>query len=313
MVALLKNGPMTGMFINHNLILILFSISLLACSGKRVTYKEFTNQFDSKYNLSLGESESSVYFTTIAELDPIKRNSLSLYTDLDGDGVVDYHDQDIDGDGIHNYADSYPMDAQIGGEDLNGDGIIDFIFNEKYQELQRMYKDKEVHLVFNNSYELDSLTYNTLIDQDFLKNIKDLKCISFSSLDLNKYADYNSQWKAINIYPQALSNRAHESLIHESFHHYASIENEFYALLIAKLEWMLTYDEYGMESYELATSTKLPSDYAFTDPKESFAEVMTYFYTMNKNIPMQRFKRSEEFKMSSDYLELESLILEQLF
>jgi large repetitive protein len=51
--------------------------------------------------------------------------SLSIpSTDLDGDGILNEHDNDIDGDGIPNAADAFPTDPNE-SSDLDGDGIGD--------------------------------------------------------------------------------------------------------------------------------------------------------------------------------------------
>lgn len=79
----------------------------------------------------------------------IERRAARTWRDYDGDGVSDRFDWDIDGDGIPNLLDQYPYDEKRWGEDINDNGITDFIdlhFSKDphYQSLaniqERIYK-----------------------------------------------------------------------------------------------------------------------------------------------------------------------------
>ena len=314
MVALLNHGQMIGMYTRIFILNISF-LTLLACSKKQVEYHSLKSQFSREYNLNLGSREQSVYFSNIAKMniEPIKRKDLSYYLDLDGDGIVDIHDEDIDDDGFHNYIDSHPMDSELGGEDTNLDGIVDFIAHPNFIHLQLSLKQYGINLIILNEKTFNSKVQRIFTNKKFIGLLKGLNTISFTSVDLDKSADYNKEWKSINIYPLALEYAPSESLIHEGFHHYAHIEQEFYAEVISRLGWQESIDEYGISNYELDKNTDLPSDYAYINPEEAFAEVMTYYFTQAQNINVSRFDYAQEFKVFSNRVDLDSFIFEQLF
>lgn len=305
MVVLLSRGQMIGMFTKAYLLFLLFIIC--ACSKQAPRYKEFQNTFDKRYDLSLGQNESRNYFATLQEIenDPIKREKLSYYLDLDGDGIVDFHDQDIDGDSFHNYVDSHPMDSEIGGEDLNVNGLIDFIENDKYQNLQlNLLESTKVFLIVPNQVELSQEVISLLENEIFLNLLSGVETVFFNPIERTRNADYNIQWKSINIYPQGLANRAYESLIHEGFHHIAQKNPSLFDQIIAEIGWREQVDEYGFKKFVLDENVILPSSYAYHDEVESFAEIMMFFYVEKYSINTLRFTRADEFRANHLYQNL---------
>lgn len=311
-MGLLNHGPMIGMY-TKPLILSLFLFTLLACSKQQVEYKSLKNSFSSNYNLNLGRAEQAVYFASDVHTDPLKRENLSFYLDLDGDGIVDYHDSDIDGDSFHNYIDSHPMDKDLGGEDLNHDGIIDFIFHEKYISLINAYNELGIALIIPAQKELSSELIDILQNKKLQEINQGLFAINISQIDRTKSADYNIQWKSINIYPRAMNQDPHESFIHESFHHYAQTHPDFYQDVINLIGWQESLNEYAQKEFSLASNIKLPSFYAHENPVESFAEVMTFHFTESLEINANRFIFSESYRQTALYDELNHLIFETLF
>lgn len=275
---------MIGMYIKF-----LFLIIFISCAKKPV-YQAGLDNLDTRYNTTLGERELRAYSDQIGDLPLLQRDRLSFYLDLDKDGIKDYFDFDIDGDGFHNYIDQYPLNDSLGGEDLNNNLLPDFIESKNHLTLQLELVKTGIFLVdLDNRADSQELT-KILLDNDLKVILKELDVIHFNPLNLSKRGDYNKDWRVINLYPMA-ENLYLETLMHESFHHYANIHPESFESfkLIADLQ-----DQYITE-------------YASTDEHENFAETMMYLWSRSKNINTVRFKEVLDFLKSNFYMELKEI------
>lgn len=210
---------MIGMYIKF-----LFLIIFISCAKKPV-YQAGLDNFDSRYNITLGEREFRAYSDQINDVPLLQRDRLSFYLDLDKDGIKDYFDFDFDGDGFHNYIYQYPLNDSLGGEDLNNNLLPDFIESKNHLSLQlELLKDGIFLVDLDNRADTQKLS-RILISKNLNDILKGLDVIHFNPLSLSKRGDYNKEWRVINIYPE--TNQLYvETLMHESFHHFANINTE---------------------------------------------------------------------------------------
>jgi len=301
MVVLLNLGQMTGMYINK-LCIIFSAILVMACSQRPVQYKAGLDDLSTNYNLSLGAIEQSAYYSQRDLLDDsLKRDEQSLYLDLDSDGVMDYFDPDIDGDDVHNFVDSHPLDHTLGGEDINGNLIADFVESTHLLNIQLKLKAIGIDLI-DFEHRADSSRLNDIL---FTKNLvtylQTLKVINFSTLERDKRGLYNHEWKSISLFKMT-ENDYLETLIHETFHHFVDTnlnypKTDLIHDFTRALNLDVMYNEFDEPFYELSL-TNLPSHYAQTNIEEALAESLMYFWTKSKKVDAQRFshlKKEDQF------------------
>jgi hypothetical protein len=295
MADLLNIGQMIGMYIKF-----LFLLTLIACAKKPV-YQAGLDNFDSKYSLALGEREHRAFADQIDNVPLLERDKLSFYLDLDQDGIKDYFDFDIDGDGFHNYIDQFPLNDALGGEDLNQNLIPDFIESKNLLSLQLELVKQSIYIV-DLEHKADATQLNKLLfEQDLIKVLKGLDVLNFNTINLSKKGDYNREWRVINLYPMAKGNYL-ETLIHESFHHYAEMNPETLELFQRIYDYEETVNEFG----EIILNTQAKSfvsEYAKNNVDENYAESLMFLWTEEKNIPTERFKNTK-FKTSQIYQDL---------
>lgn len=138
----------------------------------------------------------------------IDRRLTRTWKDYDGDGIPDRKDPDIDDDGVPNIADQYPFDGTRWGEDLNQNGIADFI--DMNSPIQQDLKDRFGIIVINGSEAFSDeqlLSLHTVLTNESI-----LSKLSYSKLStIVRYsreeqigftrADYDEGWETISFYP----------------------------------------------------------------------------------------------------------------
>ncbi len=245
-----------------NLILLLAGLLTQACS--KPSQVEGAPRFTLSHVTAAGDgSELSV-----------NRRATRTWKDYDGDGLSDRKDADIDDDGVPNLADQYPFDGKKIGEDVNLNGIADFIdmeFHPSLSELSPLQTKIQHELgitVMNGSDDFSEDEIKMMKETLFHEAIRakmtyqELKVIVRYSKDDQlgeSRADFDPFWKQISFYP----NPDHQnnvlafnaSLIHELGHVHAVENPELF--------------EAFTESFSKWTS---PSLYGATSPDEGYAE-----------------------------------------
>lgn len=249
-----------------NLILLLAGLITQACS--KPSHVEGAPRFTLSHVTAAGDgSELSV-----------NRRATRTWKDYDGDGLSDRKDPDIDDDGVPNLADQYPFDGKKIGEDVNANGVADFIdlnFHPTLKvlaSLQEQIKNDLDIIVMNGSDEFSEAEVETMKETLFHEAIRakltyeELKVIVRYSKDDQlgeNCADFDPFWRQISFYP----NPDHQnnvlafngSFVHELGHVYAS-ENP------SELEQFAT-------AFPLWVS---PSLYGKSSAEEGFAENFVY-------------------------------------
>jgi hypothetical protein len=291
---------MIGMFVTRLLFILLIS----ACA-KRPDYKAGLEHFDKRYKLELGADEYSAFTSQIDDIEPLQRDRLSFYLDLDQDGIKDYFDDDIDGDGFHNYIDEHPLNNAHGGEDLDNNLVPDFIQLSHLISIQEKLALKNIYLIdFGKKSDLKKLN-EIIFDKNLLNILTGLNVIYFNTLNLSKRGDYNKEWRTINIYPSA-NNLYLDTLVHESFHHYAQTYPLIYNQFLEIFGYQSIKNEYG-ESESFTDADFFISDYAQTNADENFAETFMYLWSLKVDYKTNRFNKTSEFINSDYFTELSRL------
>lgn len=198
---------------------IILILLIVSCGGR----SEKTPQFLPGHILEKGDgSEYS-----------IDRRLTRTWKDYDGDSIPDRKDPDIDDDGVPNLADQYPFDGKRWGEDLNQNGIADFI--DMNSELQNDLNNKLGIILINqpeafSNEQLESL-YSVLTNDSMLSKLSYSKLktiIRYSrteQIGLTR-ADYDEGWETISFYPDEENDHDMSSfrgtLVHELGHVHAA-------------------------------------------------------------------------------------------
>lgn len=249
-----------------NLILLFAGLLTQACS--KPSHVEGAPRFTLSHVTAAGDgSELSV-----------NRRATRTWKDYDGDGLSDRKDPDIDDDGVPNLADQYPFDGKKIGEDVNANGIADFIdlnFHPTLKvlaPLQEQIKNELEIIVMNGSDEFSDAEIETMKETLFLEAIRakltfeELKVIVRYSKDDQlgeSRADFDPFWRQISFYPNpdhknnVLAFNA--SFVHELGHVHAVENPAAFASFVANFDPLAA-----------------PSAYAATSAEEGYAEQFLY-------------------------------------
>lgn len=242
-----------------NIIIFLFITALMSCG--RAPEHSGAPQFIAGQILVPGDGSGL----------SIDRRAARTWRDYDGDGVSDRFDWDIDGDGVPNLLDQYPYDEKKWGDDLNANGIADFIdlrfsHDPKIQALapiqERIFQETGV-TVIQSSAQFSASEWKEMEDIILSKKLseyisfKGLKVIvkydKNSQIDLRR-ADFDSGWKQMSFYPnpdhQNSVDAFRGSLVHEFGHVHAAENPRLYADFLTHYSSWTSPSSYGQHSPE---------------------------------------------------------------
>ena len=199
------------------------------------------------------------------------RRLARTWRDYDGDGVSDRHDWDIDGDGVANLVDQYPFDETKWGEDLNANGITDFVdlhFSavpeaRELSSIQENIFKKTGVIVVNANDEFSLSEWREMSDVILSAQITDrirfvgLKTIvryDQNSKPDSRRADYDSGWLQISFYPNELHRSSvsafRGSLVHELGHVHAFENPDQFLSFKQEFNIWQSPSRYGLTSAE---------------------------------------------------------------
>lgn len=198
------------------------------------------------------------------------RRAARTWRDYDGDGFSDRLDWDIDGDGVANLLDQFPFDEKRQGDDVNNNGISDFIDLELLENStiqSEIFQATGVVVVEgSDKFSPDQwlalkeiMTSEQLSEVIRFSHIKAIvKYDQNYQLDLRR-ADFDQHWQQMNLYTNpehtASLSAFRGSVIHE-FGHVHALENpeKFFHFSLRHPTWAS------------------PSTYGLSSPEEGYAE-----------------------------------------
>ncbi len=202
----------------------------------------------------------------------LDRRATRTWRDYDGDGLSDRFDWDIDGDGVANLIDQFPFDEKRWGEDLNKNGITDFIDLKILGDSNFTYQEEIFQLtgvvVIEGSDKFSQAEWmamrEIMASEQLTNTVEFSKIKTIVKYDKNdqldfRRADFDSYWQQMNFYTNELHIKSLKafrgSMIHE-FGHVHALENP---------EKYLSF----VNAYPTWSS---PSQHGKTSPEEGYAE-----------------------------------------